>query len=582
MRVFVSSPEASSESLEIRPGSAVLLGRTPDPERLPRDATQPAAAAHEWHDSRVSANHALVSYDGHSVVIRDLHSRNGTWVKLSPGSSVRLDGSDAVVLQLAGVSAQGDDDVELPRADWSEESEFAETVRTAVTRHLERTGMRAQAVLHPGGPPAAAPNRIAFALEDGCSLIVEHPLELTTDPRWSLLVGRLRSWVALENARLRAQRHAGEGLILSSPAIRAAHDHVQDAAQKGMRVVLLGPTGAGKDRLARCYHEHSPGARGPFHAVNCAQLSKDLIYAQLFGAKRGSFTGSTQDLVGAVQAASDGTLFLDEVSEMPAEVQGAVLRFLDRRGEYHRLGEEQRARTARNVQIVCATSADITDKLARGELREDLWYRIAERTVVVKPLSERPEDVLAFLKSSVPGERREESLERGGTSLAVSAYDALTPAALELVTRSGWRGNFRSLESFVVRLPTRADHHSIGVDVCRAALAEAAGGVAPVKAQLGAARSELSGERWHTVLSMAQRAYEADEGTPSTWGSLVSFLERYLKPAFVAHACGLERARGLERNTNLSELARQLDLKDGTTVKTHLQRYFARFAREPE
>jgi DNA-binding NtrC family response regulator len=341
-----------------------------------------------------------------------------------------------------------------------------------------------------------------------------------------------------------------------------------------VRVVLLGPTGSGKDRLARCYHEHSSNAQGPFHVVNCGQLSKELIYAQLFGAKRGSFTGSTHDLIGAVQAASDGTLFLDEVNDMPKEVQSAVLRFLDRRGEYCRLGEENRPRTARNVQIVCATSADVRHKIDHGELREDLWYRIAERTVVVKPLAERREDVLAFLKSSVPGERREHTLERGPAANAVSVYDALTPAAQELVTSFGWRGNFRALESFVVRLPARAARQSIGLEACRDALADHGfDGVAP-KSRTLVPTSEMSAERWQQVLTIASAAYGRDEGSPATWGGLIAFVERYLKPAFVAHLCKLEGAPALERSINLSELARQIDLKDGTTVKTHLLRYF--------
>jgi DNA-binding NtrC family response regulator len=356
---------------------------------------------------------------------------------------------------------------------------------------------------------------------------------------------------------------------------------VEEAAHKGLRVVLLGPTGAGKDRLARCFHEHSPQARGPFHAVNCAQLSKELIYAQLFGAKKGSFTGSTHDLVGAVQAAADGTLFLDELSEMPKDVQSAVLRFLDRRGEYYRLGEEHRARTAGNVQIVCATSADVQDKIARGELREDLWYRIAERAIVVRGLAERPADVAAFLKSSRPGERREESLERGFGPGAVSAYDALTPAALDLLSRAPWRGNFRSLESFVLRLPARAARHSIDVVACRSALAQEAPPAASSRSAAGSFHPEMSAERWDEILRAAPATIESHEGRPATWGGLVCFIDRYLKPAFVAHACGLERARAIDRSTNLSDLARQLDLKDGTTVKTHLSRYFARFSSPP-
>lgn len=574
MRVFVSSPELQPASLQVEPGTAVLLGRAPNPERLSGADAEIPVVQHPLNDSRVSSNHALVSNDGRAVAIRDLGSKNGTWVKLAPGSCVRLESTDTVVLQLAGVSAQGvTGEVQLPRLEWTEEAQFAEAARGAIVEYLERSGLRARVSRVVGALERTEAAHVALQLEDGSTLLVEWPADRTSDPRLAVALDHIRSWIALENAAVRGRRHAGEGLILASPAIRQAHDQVEEAAHRGVRVVLLGPTGSGKDRLARCYHEHSSLAHGPFHAVNCGQLSKELIYAQLFGAKKGSFTGATHDVIGAVQAASDGTLFLDEVSDMPKEVQSAVLRFLDRRGEYCRLGEEDRPRTARNVQIVCATSADVRQKIERGELREDLWYRIAERTVVVKPLSERREDVLAFLKSSLPGERREQTLERGAGA-GVSVYDALTGAAREVVENFGWRGNFRSLESFVVRLPAGAGRQSIGLETCRDALADHGSGGRTPQDWPSAPASEMSSERWQQVLTLASAAYARDEGSPATWGALLAFVERYLKPAFVAHLCKLEHARTLERSVNLSQLARQLDLKDGTTVKTHLLRYF--------
>src|SRR5262249_22796063 len=128
-----------------------------------------------------------------------------------------------------------------------------------------------------------------------------------------------------------------EGIILASPVMRHVYRSVVEAARRGQRVLIMGPTGAGKEALARCYHKHS-GRSGAFVARNCGMMSKDFLRAELFGAERGSFTGAVQRIIGAVERANAGTLFLDEIGELPADVQPMLLRFLDG-GEYERLGQ---------------------------------------------------------------------------------------------------------------------------------------------------------------------------------------------------------------------------------------------------
>jgi DNA-binding NtrC family response regulator len=578
MRVFVQSPEVPPQRVELTAGSALLVGREPSSARLSADQI-PALTVHALRDRRVSANHVLLSREPDALVVRDLGSRNGSWLRLPSNAAVRIVSDGTLLLELAGTLSEAGAEPGPRPASWDAEAEFAPQVCAAVAAYFDVIGLAGRVTLarHPD-EALGSEEVLGFPLEDGSLLAIQRPADRTADARVPAALERVRSYVALQNASFRSLQHQGDGLILASPQIRDAHRHVEDAAQKSLRLVLLGPSGAGKDRMARCYHEHSRQSRGPFHAVNCGQLSKELMYAQLFGAAKGSFTGATRDVIGAVEAAADGTLFLDEVAEMPKDVQVALLRFLDRRGEYHRLGEEHRLRTAHNVQIVCATNDDVQGLLGRGELREDFWYRIAECTVSIAPLSERPQDVALFLRRSVPGERREDTLQRAHAPAVPSTYDALSPPALARVLAERWPGNFRSLENFVVRLPLRAGHGSIDLATCARALDDGLGASHRPR-QPGTTLPVQSDEAvLKQALERALEAFDADPHGTRGWGTLVHFVERHLKPAFVARACGLDAARDLPSGTNLSELARRLDLKDGTTVRTHLTRYFERFS----
>lgn len=581
MRVFVQSPEVSPLRVEVAVGSALLLGREPNSARLSAGQI-PSLHVQPLRDRRVSANHVLLSREPDALVVRDLGSRNGSWLRLPQHAAVRIASQGALLLELAGTLSEAGADPGPRPANWNDEDEFAPQVCAAVAAYFDVLGLPNRVSLAQRSDQGPSSEEVlGFPLEDGSLLAIQRPADLTADARVPAALERVRSYVALENASFRSVQHQGDGLILASPRIREAHRSVEDAAHKSLRLVLLGPSGAGKDRLARCYHEHSRQTRGPFHAVNCGQLSKELMYAQLFGAAKGSFTGATRDVIGAVEAAADGTLFLDEVAEMPKDVQVALLRFLDRRGEYHRLGEEHQPRTAQNVQIVCATNDDVLGKLARGELREDFWYRIAECTVSVAPLAERPEDVALYLKNSVPGERREDTLQRRHAPETISTYDALSPPALARVLAEKWPGNFRSLENFVVRLPLRSARESIDLTTCARALDDGLGASHRPRQALdrGATLPAQSDEDvLKRALEHALEAFDRDPHGTRGWGTLVHFVERHLKPAFVAQACGLHAASDLPSGTNLSELARRLDLKDGTTVRTHLTRYFGRFS----
>jgi len=249
---------------------------------------------------------------------------------------------------------------------------------------------------------------------------------------------------------------------------------------------------------------------------------------------------------------------------MDLEVQKALLRFLDSRGEYYRLGDTQVRHT--NVQIVCATNAPLDNAVLRhGKFRDDLWYRLAVKVVRVPPLAERHEDIVAYLKVR--------SL-RGGQ---IKAYEALSPAALRLVMSDHWPGNFRDLENFVERLPAIALPGSISEESCRAALSEGRSpdNVVPRPIAPPPVQESVS---WNEIIESAFAAFEEDNGAaPKSWGQLQNFTEKYLKPVFVATSSDLRELNELGRNVNCSEIARRLDIGDGTTVKLHLLRYLERF-----
>lgn len=563
---FHVEDSSSQIVVPLSPSKVLLLGRDPNVAKLEaslRDELRGLSVEPVSVPSlRVSANHLLVRPQGDHVQVWDLHSRNGTWLRLSPQQPVTVSGQIDMTLDLARPPAGAVLGNVPEMAEWATEKEYGGAVVRAVSNWMQRSGVQAQVFALPQERGQHSP----IPLADGTYLHILPPSTATFDVPWGVLIERVREIVNTENTRFEQLQGHDDDFILVSPLMREVHRHIVDAAAYGMRLMILGPTGAGKERLARCFHKHSRQHRGPYATVNCALLQENLLYAQLFGAKRGSFTGAVQDVVGVIEAAHEGTLFLDEVGEMDLEVQKALLRFLDSRGEYRRLGDT--ATRKANVQIVCATNAALDSAAERrGKFRDDLWYRLAVKVVLVPPLRQRREDILAFLKNRYL---------RGGQ---IRASDALTPAALQLVLQDPWPGNFRDLENFVERLPPLAQARSLDEHVCAAALSEGRG--MPRHAVHSGAFRTVPAEHdsnWGEVCTRANSAFEEDYGAPPTnWGQIQIYNDKYLKPVFIAYSCNLAELTELSKNINYSELARRLNIADGTTVKMHLSRYIERF-----
>jgi hypothetical protein len=398
--ILLRLPDCEEDlSLDLPPSSAFLLGRDPNAARLDAPLREQLAGypikAIRLVSQRVSANHLLLCHDGQQVRVWDLQSRNGTWVRVVPGHTLQLSADVQQTFELAGGTTTALRLIGPKEALWSANEEYAAAVLREVTLWFTRIDVNARISISTASK--SEPDGESLLLADGTKLIVSHSRGETVELPWLAMVERIRTYVNEQNIRYEQLQGHGEDFILVAPPMRVAHRELVDAAAYGMRLMLLGPTGAGKDRLARCYHKHSRQHRGPYATVNCALLRENLLYSQLFGAKKGSFTGAVTDLVGVVEAANDGTLFLDEVGDMDLEVQKALLRFLDSRGEYYRLGDTQARHT--NVQIVCATNAPLDNAALRhGKFRDDLWYRLAVKVVRVPPLAERHEDIVAYLK----------------------------------------------------------------------------------------------------------------------------------------------------------------------------------------
>jgi NtrC-family two-component system response regulator AlgB len=249
---------------------------------------------------------------------------------------------------------------------------------------------------------------------------------------------RLLSRVAELESRLASA--APDPLVESqSPAYRAAVETLVRAAAADAPVLLRGESGTGKSALARMLHDRSRRAARPFAVVNCPTLTADLLAAELFGHVRGAFTGAVRDQPGRVETADGGTVFLDEIAEIPPNLQSKLLRFVQDH-EYERVGESVTRRA--DVRIVAATNRDVDAEVSAGRFREDLLYRLNVVDVVVPPLRDRPEDVIPLAESFLAFFGR--AAGRPRMTLADSARAALA--------RHRWPGNVRELRNAMERV----------------------------------------------------------------------------------------------------------------------------------
>lgn len=254
-----------------------------------------------------------------------------------------------------------------------------------------------------------------------------------------LVLQRLQRFVDMEAeiAALRGIFSQG-GILTRSRRMRRILQGARQAAEAQATVLISGESGTGKGLLAGLIHEWSPRGQGPFVTVDCAALQENLLESDLFGHVRGAFTGAARDKVGKLQLAEGGTVFLDEVSEIPPAIQGKLLRFLQNR-EFERLGDP-RPRTV-DVRVIAATNKDLEELVRDGAFREDLYFRINVLEIFLPPLRERPEDIPLLA---------EHYLQRSAR-LNDKRVGPITAEAMARLQAYPWPGNIRELVNTMER-----------------------------------------------------------------------------------------------------------------------------------
>ena len=279
-----------------------------------------------------------------------------------------------------------------------------------------------------------------------------------------------------ENARLKSQSAETDsvvpGVVADSPPMRHAMDLLRRAASSpNVTVLLLGETGAGKDVFARAIHELSQGRKGPLVAQNCAAVPETLLESELFGFRKGAFSGAVGDKKGLVQEADGGTLFLDEVGDMPLGLQAKLLRVLEERA-VRRIGDTRAQKV--DVRIIAATNVDLPRKIAQGAFREDLFYRLSVFPITIPPLRERGSDIPKLIDVFL--------------SNVAAAHGRTPPAftvrALDALASWTFPGNVRELKNIVERAVLlvdegeRIDMRHLPADIAGAARARPAAAAA--------------------------------------------------------------------------------------------------------
>lgn len=252
---------------------------------------------------------------------------------------------------------------------------------------------------------------------------------------------RLREELERERDYLREEVNVAMNfgrIVGRSPALKHMLSQVEAVAQTPASVLILGESGVGKELVARAIHARSPRADAPLVKVNCASIPKDLFESEFFGHVKGAFTGAHRDRVGRFQLADSGTIFLDEIGEIPLELQGKLLRVLQE-SEFERVGDD--ITTEVNVRVIAATNRDLRQLVDAGDFREDLYYRLSVFPIEVPPLRHRKEDVVQLAQHFL--ERTCRDFGRKPMSLSRRQIDT--------IRQYDWPGNVRELKNVIER-----------------------------------------------------------------------------------------------------------------------------------
>ena len=251
-----------------------------------------------------------------------------------------------------------------------------------------------------------------------------------------------------ENRSLRREldrRYSFSEIIGTSPALQAVFRIVEKVAATSTSILIQGESGTGKELIARAIHHNSPRAERPFVAVNCGAIPETLLESELFGHTKGAFTGAAMNKPGLFRSAEGGTIFLDEVGEIPGAMQVRLLRALQEH-EVMPLGSS--APVSFDARVICATNRDLEKEVAEGRFREDLFYRLNVIEIYLPPLRERREDIPLLVRSFITRTAREQQQDE----------KAIDPAAMSALINYPWPGNIRELQNAIERAFTLSNN----------------------------------------------------------------------------------------------------------------------------
>ncbi|MGE5176650.1 MAG: sigma-54-dependent transcriptional regulator [Hyphomicrobiales bacterium] len=288
-----------------------------------------------------------------------------------------------------------------------------------------------------------------------------------------------------ENERLRTLAGAADEMVGKSKALEQVRAEIAKVAKTEAKVLVTGESGSGKELVARAIHRLSARSRGPFEKLNCAALPKDLVESELFGYEKGAFTGAAQMKRGRLEAADQGTLFLDEVGDMSLETQAKFLRAIET-GEIERLGGTRTISV--DTRIVAATNKDLPEEIQAGRFREDLYYRLNVVPIHLPPLRARREDIPLLVAHFI--ERLGAEHGRGPRGVAKEA--------MERLSEYSWPGNVRELKNLIERLLIMTDGSTIDAGDVEDVLPADAGDGPP--SELKAARDKAERDTIHAML----------------------------------------------------------------------------------
>ncbi|HWL39871.1 MAG TPA: sigma-54 dependent transcriptional regulator [Gemmatimonadaceae bacterium] len=320
-------------------------------------------------------------------------------------------------------------------------------------KELQRRGIPTECIIVTG---QATVDSAVQAMREGAYDYVEKPLTADKLNRLKALIPKALEKFNVQqknrelSSRLEGLTHYGE-LTGQSDEMRSVYQIIEAVAPSSASVLILGESGTGKELVARAIHAKSERVKGPFFALNCAALPKDILENELFGHEKGAFTGSTNEKPGAFEMADGGTIFLDEVAEMPSDVQVKLLRAIETRS-IRRLGGKKEITV--DIRILAATNRDLQKALSENELREDLYYRLAVVELFLPPLRERIGDIKLLAN---------EFLERfaGQNGKPMTGFE---DAAWEWILSHTWPGNVRELKNAVERAVIMAHNDKITAD----------------------------------------------------------------------------------------------------------------------